>query len=193
MFNACVPINPENSQKVHQKMPENCQRSISTAPIVGTLVDIVGRKLDSKRRLTVRAGWRDVMGNPAYVYLVPGVIIQNGPDGAEKTVSCLEIVPPPMMDARLRVLQELDDEDPDRAAMERYCQDVSQIYFDTEGRIRIPERFLEYAEITDNVMMRGANDRIKVWAVDELDGNKKIDFDEFRKARITMTQRKQRV
>ncbi len=165
----------------------------SAPPVVGTLVDLVGRKLDPKRRLTVRAGWREVMGDPAYVYLVPGIMFQSGGDGVDRRVSCIEIVPPPVMDGRLRLLHELDDEDPERVAMERYCQDIAQIYFDTEGRIRIPERFLEYAEITDNVMMSGANDRIKVWAVDELDENKKIDFEAFRKARTAMTQRKRGV
>jgi len=172
-------------------MSENSHRAISSPSVVGTLVDIVGRRLDVKRRLTVRAGWREVMGDPAYVYLVPGVMIQSGAEGSERVVSCIEIVPPPVMDARLRVLHGLDDEDPERVAMERYCQDIAQSYFDTEGRIRIPERFLEYAGISDNVMMSGANDRIKVWAVDEVDENQKIDFEAFRKARTAMTRRKQ--
>lgn len=171
-------------------MSEQNNRSISGAPVVGTLVDIVGRKLDGKRRLTVSAGWREVMGDPTYVYLVPGVTLQSGRDGADKIVSCMEIVPPPVMDARLRVLHELDDDDPERVAMERYCRDIAQSYFDTEGRIRVPERFLEYAGITESVMMSGANDRIKVWAVDEVQENTKIDYEAFKKARIAMRPRK---
>ncbi|MFA7173359.1 MAG: hypothetical protein WC340_08085 [Kiritimatiellia bacterium] len=92
--------------------------------------------MNSKRRLTVSVGWREVMGYPSYVYLVPGVLAPSGGDGAEGLVECMEIVPPPVMDARLRVLHELDDDDPERVAMERYCRDIAQSYFDAEGRIR---------------------------------------------------------
>ncbi|MDD2599146.1 MAG: hypothetical protein PHO37_07970 [Kiritimatiellae bacterium] len=174
-------------------MSEQVNRSISSVPTVGTLVDIVGRKLDPKRRLTVSAGWREVMGYPSYVYLVPGVLATNDGNGSEEAVGCIEIVPPPVMDARLRVLHELDEDEPERVAMERYCRDIAQSYFDTEGRIRIPERFLEYAGITESVMMSGANDRIKVWAVDEVNENTKIDFEAFKKARIAMRPRKRGV
>lgn len=183
----------KNSHEIPKKivkMSEQINRAVSGTPAVGTLVDIVGRKLDSKRRLTVSAGWREVMGYPSYVYLVPGVVALSGRGGVDGLVSCMEIVPPLVMDAKLRVLHELDDDDPERMAMEQYCRDIAQSYFDTEGRIRIPERFLEYAGITESVMMSGANDRIKVWAVDEVDENTKIDFEAFKKARTAMRQRK---
>jgi len=168
-------------------MVENSQKSISGVPCIGALVDIVGRKLDAKRRLTVRAGWREVMGNPAFIYLSPGFVVVNGSDSAEKRVECIEIIPPPVLNARLNSLQGLDEDDPKRIAMERYCLDISQVYFDTEGRIRISERLLEYAGISEHVMMSGANDRIKVWAVDAPDQEKKIDFEAFKKARIGMS------
>ena len=155
---------------------------------VGTLVDVVGRKLDQKRRLTVSAGWREVMGQPDFIYLAPGITSRKDL-ATGKEISCIDVLPKQVLDYKLKDLLDLPDDDPDREHIENYCENIAQVYFDVQGRIRIPERYLSYAGIKDKVMMSGANDCIKIWAVEEFEEEKRIDFVAFRSSRIAMAKR----
>lgn len=144
---------------------------------VGMLVDSDRRKVDSKRRLTVRSSWRLTMGNPRSVYLAPGEI--QRPDGADM-IRCIEIIPPAVFNQKKIGLAGLSEDDPFRMKLEHFLRYISQVDIDGDGRVTIPERFLKFAGISGEVALSGAYDRIKVWAVAESVDDGRIDLDDFK-------------
>jgi division/cell wall cluster transcriptional repressor MraZ len=137
---------------------------------VGVLVDSVFRSLDSKKRLTISAGWRQVMRDPSYVYLIPGM-----KDGEK----CIDLIPSQVFDAINGMLKGLSRKDPKREAVSRFCNTASQVYLDIQGRIRIPGKFLKFAGLKDKLVMTGEGDRIKILAHEGVEGEAEIDFDSF--------------
>ncbi len=120
----------------------------------GLLVGRFDHALDPKRRLTVPAGWRDLMGAPPYVYVFP--------DPNEK---CLNLIPPAEMEGRLEKLRQraLFDK---RAgeALRVFGENAEQAVVDVQGRIRIKDRLLMFARLSDKVVMIGAMNRIQLWS-----------------------------
>ena len=62
-------------------MAENIEKKAVKQAING-LVDTFCHNLDPKKRLTIPSEWRDALGNPAYIYVMPSA-----------TEDCLELVP----------------------------------------------------------------------------------------------------
>ena len=120
----------------------------------GLLVGRFDHALDPKRRLTVPAGWRDLMGAPAYVYVFP--------DPNEK---CLNLIPPAEMEGRLEKLRQraLFDKSAS-AALRVFGENAEQATVDVQGRIRIKDRLLAFAKLTDTVVMIGAMNRVQLWS-----------------------------
>ena len=141
---------------------------------VGVLVDTVCRSLDPKKRVTISAGWREVMRQPDYVYLMPG---RNGAG-----VNCVDVIPLQVFDSLFREMQGMSRKDPRWKAINTICDSASQIYLDIQGRIRIPDKFLKFAGLEDKVVMSGSNDRIKVWHDDGSGSSEEIDFEAFEAA-----------
>ena len=119
----------------------------------GLLVGRFDYALDPKKRFTIPAGWRDVMGAPAYIYVMP--------DPREK---CLNLVPPGEMEGRLAKLREkaLFDKHASEA-MRIIGENSEQLTVDTQGRIRVRDKLLNFAGIDDKVVMVGAFNRVQVW------------------------------
>lgn len=155
-------------------MSENVKQQKSEFTCVGVLVDTVCRSLDPKKRLTISAGWREVMRQPDYVYLMPG---KNGAG-----VSCVDVIPPQIFDSLFREMQGMPRNDPRWSAINLICDSASQVYLDVQGRIRIPEKFLKFAGLEEKVVMAGSNDRIKVWHDEGLASPEVIDLDAFEAA-----------
>ncbi|MDA3926931.1 MAG: MraZ N-terminal domain containing protein [Kiritimatiellae bacterium] len=141
---------------------------------VGVLVDSVCRSLDPKKRLTISAGWREVMRQPDYVYLMPG---KKGDE-----VKCIDLIPPQVFDSLFKMMQGMSRKDPRWKAVSLICDSASQVYLDIQGRIRIPEKFLKFAELKSKVVMSGSNDRIKICAHDGSEDSAEIDLDAFEAA-----------
>jgi len=120
----------------------------------GLLVGRFDYALDPKKRFTIPAGWRDVMGAPAYIYVMP--------DPREK---CLNLVPPGEMEGRLAKLREkaLFDKHASEA-MRIIGENSEQLTVDIQGRIRVRDRLLNFAGIDDKVVMIGAFNRVQVWS-----------------------------
>ena len=138
---------------------------------VGVLVDSVCRSLDPKNRLTISAGWREVMRQPDYVYLMPG--------RKDDTVKCVDLIPRQVFDALFKTLQGMSRKDPRWKSVNLICNSSSQVYLDIQGRIRIPDKFLTFAGLESKVVMSGSHDRIKIYADDGSEGNAEIDLDAF--------------
>jgi len=109
--------------------------------------------LDPKKRLTIPSGWRRAMGDPAFVFAMP--------DRQEK---CVNILPKAQMDAFLEKINEKALFDP---ALNRQLQTIGslieQLELDVQGRIRISDRLLRFANLTTTVAMLGSFRMIKLW------------------------------
>ena len=93
------------------------------------------------------------MGNPEYVYVMP--------DSKEK---CLNLIPPAEMEARLAKLRERALFDPTLA---KHLQAIGaaseQLMLDVQGRIRVCDKLLQFANLTTTVAMVGSVRMIKLW------------------------------
>ena len=119
----------------------------------GALVGRFDHALDPKKRFTIPSEWRALMGNPQYVYVMP--------DPKEK---CLDMVPVAEMEVRLAKLREKALFDP---AANRALQTIGSVSelptLDIQGRIRISDKLLQFANLTTTVAMLGSVRMVKLW------------------------------
>jgi len=124
-----------------------------TAAGPGLLVGRFDHALDPKKRFTIPAGWRDLMGKPDYVYIIP--------DPKDK---CLNLLPPAEMEGRLEKLRQRALFDKGASASLRILGENSeQVMLDVQGRIRIRDRLLKFAMLEERVVMIGALNRVQLW------------------------------
>ena len=127
--------------------------AMSTEPKSGVLVGRFDHALDPKKRLTIPSEWRNVMGDPDYVYVMP--------DGRDR---CLNIVPMAEMEARLEKLREKALFDPQlNRALQTIGANSEQLTLDTQGRIRVCDKFLKFAGLESVVALVGSVRMIKLW------------------------------
>ena len=111
--------------------------------------------LDPKRRLTIPSVLRARMGEPKYVYVLPSLAGKR----------CLEVLTPEEFESRLTRLRQASLSDADAADFATYVGSVAEtLDVDTQGRIRIRDRLLEFVEIEKDVVLVGALNRLQVWS-----------------------------
>ena len=131
----------------------------------GVLVGRYDHALDPKRRFTIPSEWRSVMGEPAYVYVMP-----------DRKERCLNLIPPAEMEARLERLREKVLFDPAlNAAYQAIGESSEQLTLDCQGRIRVSDRLLRFANLTTTVAMVGSVRMIKLWSPKAIAPADKID------------------
>lgn len=139
---------------------------------IGGLVDTFRHTLDPKKRLTIPSEWRDALGNPTYVYIMPS-----------PTEDCLELIPVELMERTLARYQDADlfddDADADAQAIAAHSQ---MLKVDAQGRIRIGDELLSHAGIMAGVTMIGGMRKAKLWASELKPASQsgKLDLTEFR-------------
>ncbi len=110
--------------------------------------------LDPKRRLTIPAGWRELMGNPRYVYVVP-----------DPRETCLNLVSTNEMELRLAKLRQRGLFERDATEALRKIGEHSEfLSLDVQGRIRIRDGLLDFAGLADQVVMIGAGLKVQLWS-----------------------------
>lgn len=145
---------------------------IAAKSVVKGLVDTFRHSLDPKKRLTIPSEWRDALGLPDYVYVMPSA-----------TENCLELVPVELMERTLARYQDADlfdaDADADAQAIAQYAQ---MLKVDSAGRIRIGDALLQHAGIVSGVTMIGGIRKAKLWAAESkpASGSGKLDLTAFR-------------
>lgn len=113
--------------------------------------------LDPKRRVTIPSGWRDAMGRPAYVFVM-----------ADPHAKCLRLMPAELMQALLDKLRARRLSDPSVAQKLRVIGENSeQLPLDVQGRIRISDRLLAFAEVKGRVAFVGAMAYGEIWAAEK--------------------------
>ena len=119
----------------------------------GVLVGRIDHALDPKKRLTIPSGWRLVLGNPQFVYAMP--------DPRER---CVNILPKAEMDVMLEQLRQKALFDPAQMKVLQVIGANSDLLMlDVQGRIRIADKLLRFANLTTTVAMVGSVRMIKLW------------------------------
>lgn len=153
------------------------QNGVNVMPngLPGVLVGRFTHSLDPKRRLTIPSGWREQMGLPArpakgtpgYVFVMPDVHKR-----------CLSLFPPHDVQQRLERLRQRSISDIRAAEFSRRLGAVSEFLpLDVQGRIRIRDKLLAFAGLTEAVVMVGAFTRIELWNPERNPETEDIDLD----------------
>ena len=119
--------------------------------------------LDPKKRFTIPSEWRGALGNVVYVM----------PDRRER---CLNLYSQEEMDVFLEQLRQKALLDPALNKVFAKLGAVSQqLSLDIQGRIRICDKLLQFANLTTTVAMLGAVRMIKLWDPAALAPADKVD------------------
>ena len=125
----------------------------STQAVAGAFTGRYDHALDPKKRFTIPSEWRALMGDPEYVYVM-----------ADPVERCVNIIPSVEMESRLAKLREKALFDP---ALNQVLQTIGSNSemppVDGQGRIRISDKLLQFANLTTTVAMVGAVRTIKLW------------------------------
>jgi division/cell wall cluster transcriptional repressor MraZ len=125
----------------------------SARAVSGVLVGRFYHNLDPKKRFTIPREWRAVMGEPDYVYVLP-----------DHKEGCLNLVPKAEMEMRLEKLREKALFDPVFSrALQVIGANAEQLMLDVQGRIRVSDKLLQFANLTTTVAMLGSVRMIKLW------------------------------
>ena len=136
-------------------MSKEGKQSVAVTTGVGKS-GFVGRydhALDPKKRFTIPREWRNLMGNPEFVYVMP--------DPKDR---CVNIIPTVEMDSRLEELRKKALFDPAlRSVLQKIGSSSEMPALDVQGRIRISDKLLQFANLTTTVAMLGAVRMIQLW------------------------------
>ncbi len=139
-----------------------CAQAAETAQS-GVLLGRHDYALDPKKRFTIPSEWRFAFGSVAYVM----------PDRKEK---CLNLYPKAEMDVFLDHLRQKALLDPALNKVFAMIGAVSQqLTLDTQGRIRICDKLLQFANLTTTVAMVGSVRMVKLYAPDVLGPEDTVD------------------
>ena len=154
------------SKKVVQSVAE------ATSSGSNALMGEFEHSLDPKKRLTIPREWRQAMGDPDFVYVMRD---RNG--------KCLDLLPKAEMESLLAKLREKALFDPalTKAAM-LIGANSEQLMLDVQGRIRISDKLLQFANLTTTVAMLGAVRMIQLWDPSALPPADEVDQASLREA-----------
>jgi len=120
----------------------------------GIFVGSFRHTLDPKTRLTIPSGWRDQVGDPPQVYVLPGV---NEP--------CLCVFPAREMAVRVAKARGLSIADEKgRQFMRTLASRSDLVTWDAQGRIRVKDELLDYAGLVSDVVLVGAFEQFELWS-----------------------------
>jgi MraZ protein len=124
---------------------------------LGLFVGDYLHNLDPKKRLTIPSGWRAQVGTPRGLYVLPGL-----------DRKCLVVFRAGEMARRLEKLRQHSMADPKVRQFARILGSSADLVpWDNHGRIRIKDKLLEYAGLTEQVVLMGALDRFELWNPEE--------------------------
>lgn len=120
----------------------------------GVFVGNFTHLLDPKKRLTIPSEWREHVGNPQSLYVLPGVVRRD----------FLLVFPAREMIQRLQRVRSHSIADPQASQFTRILGSQSQLApWDTAGRIRVKDELLSSATLTEAVVLVGAIDHFELW------------------------------
>jgi MraZ protein len=112
------------------------------------------KQLDAKRRIVVPAEFRALASGP-----FDGIFCFRSIEG-----DCIEGGGQALFDVYKKLIEELAFGDPLRSSLETSVYSgVTQLSFDTAGRITLPEPLCEEFGLKDWVAVAGLGDRFQIW------------------------------
>jgi len=121
--------------------------------------------LDPKKRLTIPAQWREELGPSRSVYVMPGVKARY-----------LNVFPASVMQQILEKIRNLSIADEEGRQFVRMLGSRSDLVpWDSQGRIRINDELLGYAQLSDQVAMVGAIQSFEIWNPEDWEKVKSSD------------------
>lgn len=110
--------------------------------------------LDPKKRLTIPSGWREQVGQPQALYILPSF--------SDET--CLYVYPAAEMGKRLEKLRKISIADKKARSVARFLAARSDLVtWDSQGRIRVKDELLEFARLVNQIKIVGAFDHFELW------------------------------
>ena len=138
----------------------------------GAFVHRYTHSLDPKKRLTIPSEYREQVDDPKGFYVLPGI-----PE------RCLYLCPASEFALRMRKMREHSLADPTARAFARVLGSRSDLAkWDSAGRIRVKDELLEYAGLTDRVVLVGALDIIELWAPEVWEASGAMEQDKLAEA-----------
>ena len=120
---------------------------------LGVFVNRFSHTLDTKKRLTIPSDWREIIGIPHRVFVMPGI-----------SEPCLLAYPAREMNQRMQSIRKLSISDRKGRQLARTLGSRSDLVpWDSAGRIRIKDELLEYAALTTEVVLVGTFDGFEIW------------------------------
>ena len=124
----------------------------------GLFVSRFIHSLDTKKRLTIPAQWRELIGEPQQIYVIPGL-------GKE---ACLNLYPAREMLPRLERFRNISITDQKARSAARLLASSSELVsWDVQGRVRIRDELLAHARLSDQVLLTTGFDHFELWHPDE--------------------------
>ena len=112
--------------------------------------------LDPKKRLTIPSSWRALVGEPRRLYVLP--------DFKER---CLNLIPAAEMAHKLAALRRYSLSNAKaQAFLAKLGASSDLLTWDTQGRIRVSDRLLNFAGIGEQVVLEGAFNKFRLWAAE---------------------------
>lgn len=119
----------------------------------GAFVGCYTHTLDSKKRVTIPADWREAAGNPT-LFILPGV-----------NFKCLYAVPAREMALRLEKVRAASIANVQaQKFMRDFFSRADRVELDAQGRIRVKDALLDQAGILNQMVLVGVGSRFELWS-----------------------------
>ncbi|HOU22356.1 MAG: cell division/cell wall cluster transcriptional repressor MraZ [Kiritimatiellae bacterium] len=119
----------------------------------GAFVGCYTHTLDSKKRVTIPADWREAAGNPT-LFILPGVGFK-----------CLYAVPAREMAQRLEKVRAASVANVQAQKFQRdFFSRADRVVLDSQGRIRVKDSLLDEAGIINQMVLVGVGSRFELWS-----------------------------
>ncbi len=132
---------------------------------VGMFVGEFRHSLDPKKRLTIPSVWRAQVGSPKSLFVLP-----------DFDQMCLNVFPAGEMRSKLDKIRRHSMADKKAMQFARVLGSASDLVsWDSQGRIRIKDKLLNFAGLVDQVVLIGALDRFEIWSPGNMSVTGEID------------------
>lgn len=123
----------------------------------GSFVGMYNHSLDPKKRITIPSDWREQIGKPESVYVMPSIHSK-----------CLMVCPAVEMARRIEKLRQYSVADARARQFARILASQSELIgWDVQGRIRIKDPLLNFAGLSNEIVLTGAYDFFELWNPEE--------------------------
>jgi len=141
------------------------KKSKAGSSVFGGFADNYAHSLDSKRRLTIPFEWREQVGTPNRLFVMP--------DFSRRCIRCF---PGAEMERVTQKALDLHRSDPQvRDDLRELGRQSQNLPWDTQGRIRIRDELLDFAGLKDQVVMVGTMDSFELWAPENMRDATRVD------------------